>query len=134
MKEGYSHIMDEGQQGAVPQSYQPVPTYQPAPSYYPGPASPFPDIARVIKALLWSSGFLSFMCMLFISTIIMLGMTPEIQEWILTPQPLASDPSVEALPRDVIFVRSEKNTSALPSRHAAHGNNKLSVNVCCGWL
>ena len=96
--------MDEGQQGAVPQSYQPVPTYQPAPSYYPGPASPFPDIARVIKALLWSSGFLSFMCMLFISTIIMLGMTPEIQEWILTPQPLASDPSVEALPRDVIFV------------------------------
>lgn len=76
------------------QQVQPPPYWQPVPLHY----NPFSEVIRVIKAMFWSAGFISFLIMFIIGMAIVIAYTPAIQEWIITP---GQD---GLLPSDAIFV------------------------------
>ena len=72
---------------------------------YRQPQDPVKEIFRMVKAMLWSTAFISYLVILVLSFIIVLAMTPEIQEWITTPSvPSADDPSVLLLPEGFFFL------------------------------
>ena len=66
---------------------------------------PFREIFRTVKAMLWSTAFISFLLVLVLSFFIVLAMTPEIQQWITIPSVQSvDDPTVLLLPRGVFFI------------------------------
>ncbi|MFO7619180.1 MAG: CPBP family intramembrane glutamic endopeptidase [Thermoplasmata archaeon] len=81
-----------------PQSFQPR-GWEPPP-----PHNPTNDLVRTVKSILWSAGFVSFMMVLVVSFIVVLAMTPEIQNWITTPVPSSSDPAVLIHPTNTVFI------------------------------
>jgi len=89
------------EQSQVGSYYQHPP---PPPISSPVPEDPLKEIFRTVKAILWSTGFIAFLLVLTLSFIIVLAMTPEIQNWINTPAPSADDPSVLGLPQEYIFI------------------------------
>jgi hypothetical protein len=70
----------------------------------PQPYNPAAELVRTIKSILWSAGFISFLMVLILSFIVVMAMTPEIQQWISTPVPSASDPATLVLPQEYIFI------------------------------
>ena len=58
----------------------------------------------MLKTMLWSAGFISFIVVITLSLIIVLAMTPEIQGWITTPVPSAEPPHLLELPSEHIFI------------------------------
>ena len=87
-----------------PDNYYQHPPPQYAQMEYRGPDNPIKELFRMVKAMLWSTAFISYLLIIALSFIIVLAMTPEIQSWITTPQPLASDPSVLETPIEYIFI------------------------------
>ncbi len=90
----------------IPRNYYQHPPPSPVPQMvYRPPQEPIKEMFRIIKAMLWSTAFISYLMILVLSFIIVLAMTPEIQEWITTPSiPSADDPSVLLLPEGVFFL------------------------------
>ena len=80
------------------------PPPQPMQMAYQNPIDPIKDIFRMVKAMLWSTAFISYLAIIVISFIIVLAMTPEIQSWIATPQPSVDDPSILESPIEYIFI------------------------------
>lgn len=91
-------------QGSEHYYQHPPPPTTPQMMYQP-PKDPAKEMLRTIKAMLWSTAFISYLVVLVLSFIIVLAMTPEIQEWITTPSvPSVDDPSVLLLPEGVFFL------------------------------
>ncbi len=70
----------------------------------PQPYNPATELVRTVKSILWSAGFISFLLVLILSFIVVMAMTPEIQQWISTPVPSTSDPATLVLPQEYIFI------------------------------
>ncbi len=62
------------------------------------PIDPFDELIRVIKSALWSTGFISFICLLILSVAILFAATPGIQDWISTPSESGE------MPNEVLFL------------------------------
>jgi len=58
----------------------------------------------MFKTIIWSAGFISFICVIFFSFIIVMAMTPDIQQWITTPYLNSAVPPVLVYPSESIFI------------------------------
>lgn len=63
----------------------PVTPPQSVPDNPPQPSNPLSDLMNMFKSMLWSAGFVSYLLVIISSFIIVMAMTPAIQEWITTP-------------------------------------------------
>ena len=87
------------------ENYFQHPPPQPMQMPYREPEDPVRELLRMVKGMLWSTAFISYLAIIVMSFIIVLAMTPEIQNWITTPSvPSADDPSILENPIEYIFI------------------------------
>ncbi|MBU4032515.1 MAG: CPBP family intramembrane metalloprotease [Candidatus Thermoplasmatota archaeon] len=100
----------EGQDNTAMRGHSaPIPPPPPSPAPWqarpaPPPYNPVTDLINMVKSILWSAGFISFLFVILMSFIVVMAMTPEIQQWITTPYPSAANPGTMVLPREGVFV------------------------------
>ena len=80
-----------------PGDYFQHPPPQPMQMNYMEPVDPIKDFLRMIKSMLWSTAFISYLAIIIMSFIIVLAMTPDIQTWITTPSVPSADDGVVSL-------------------------------------